>query len=694
MSESTKRVNFFKSIKFKAWIGIFILTILPLSLLGFFAYNALGNLSRDILIESNIQAFKQVKYEVDQYVSTYEELIRFLATDERFVKPEQFEAAIEAMRHMDQSYESISRIIWVDAKGNLKAHSKRDSDNYKSMSFQENAIAKSNSELFKFSPEAFLIKAKISDSPDSDSIIATISFLPLRKSLEGITLGTKFRYFLVTDSGENLLEQPNFPREIIADLMERPCGAYDLLPETEIGSPQLAISLPILHYGLKIFVFQNAGEVYAVARQLGDKILTFILWLAIASFVLAIYLSWSITDPVAVVAEKAIQLSENIDEVKVNIERDDELGFLAKCFNSMSQSIIRKITEINALYKVTNYISTSSSSRKALDLCLEHIIEIFKAKRGSIMLINNEHMALVVESFKLAKSETNTENKPESQDEGQENTPVKFELKIGEGIAGKVVSTGEAILCMDCLTDERFKGYSDDKSKSPKTLVAVPLRIQNKVIGVVNLSDRSNSQPFTDSDLNLLQAIADQMAMSIDNAKLHDLSVINEQTELYLRKYLEIRLDDEIKRSKRFGFPLTVVMFSVDGFAELNSKHGQYACDGASYEIGKLLKQTVRATDIPAEYDTNKLCAILAHTSAEQAKMFADRFLETAKNHMIKRDADEFNITLSAGICQYSTSSNNYNLLLERSDEALTQSRKTGNITTIYSDTNEEKANE
>ena len=632
MSESTKRVNFFKSIKFKAWIGIFILTILPLSLLGFFAYNALGNISRDILIESNIQAFKQVKYEVDQYVSTYDELIRFLATDERFVKPEQFEAAIEAMRHMDQSYESISRIIWVDSKGNLKAHSKRDSDNYKSMSFQENAIAKSNSELFKFSPEAFLIKAKISDSPESDSIIATISFLPLRKSLEGITLGTKFRYFLVTDSGENLLEQPNFPREIIADLMERPCGAYDLLPETENGSPQLAISLPILHYGLKIFVFQNAGEVYAVARQLGDKILTFILWLAIASFVLAIYLSWSITEPVAVVAEKAIQLSENIDEVKVNIERDDELGFLAKCFNSMSQSIIRKITEINALYKVTNYISTSSSSRKALDLCLEHIIEIFKAKRGSIMLINNEHMALVVESFKLAKSETNTENKPESQDEGQENTPVKFELKIGEGIAGKVVSTGEAILCMDCLTDERFKGYSDDKSKSPKTLVAVPLRIQNKVIGVVNLSDRSNSQPFTDSDLNLLQAIADQMAMSIDNAKLHDLSVINEQTELYLRKYLEIRLDDEIKRSKRFGFPLTVVMFSIDGFAELNSKHGQYACDGASYEIGKLLKQTVRATDIPAEYDTNKLCAILAHTSAEQAKVAKDIIQESSMN--------------------------------------------------------------
>ncbi len=687
MTDGVKRVNFFKSIKVRAWLGIFIITILPLILLGIFAFESLENLSRDILIEGNIHAFKQVKYEIDQYVSTYDELINYLAKDERFIKPEKFDSAVEAMRHLDQSYESIERIVWVDSDGNLKAHSKREADLYKHISTSEKMLAISKNS-FDFKPEAVLIKAKTSDSPNADSIIATISFLHLRKSLEGITFGTNFRYFLVTEDGENILGQPNLPQNVIAELQDQPCGAYNLVPELDKNSPQIAITLPILHYGLKIYVFQDAGEVYSMAKEMGKKIKYFVLILAFASFILATYISHSITNPVAVVAEKAIQLGESTSEVKVDIERDDELGFLAKCFNSMSQSIVRKITEINALYKVTNYISTSSSSRKALDLCLEHIVEIFKAKRGSIMLINNERMALVVESFRLANQESNnnqnSSNKPEESANGENSSPVKFELKIGEGIAGKVVSTGEAILCMDCLTDDRFKDYSDDRSKTPKTLVAVPLRIQNKVIGVVNLSDRSNSQPFTNSDLDLLQAIADQMAMSIDNARLHDLSVINEQTELYLRKFLDIRLDDEIKRSKRFGFPLTVVIFSIDGFAELNSKYGQYACDAAIYDIGKLLKQTVRATDIPAEYDTNKLCAVLAHTSDEQAKMFADRFLETAKNHQIQRDKKVFSITLSAGICQYNSETDSYLALLEHADEALSQSRKTGNITTIH----------
>ncbi len=701
MTATSKKVNFFKSIKLRAWLGIFILSILPLICFGLYAFDALGDVSRDILIEGSIQAFQQVKYEVDQYVTSYDNLIKYLATDERFQKSDS--EAVEAMRHMDQAYESIERIICVDAAGNLKAHSKRETEAYTQMTSGEKLLAKS-SQSFMFAPEAFLIKVKLSDEADSDSIIATISFLQLRKSLEGITFGTNFRYFLVTESGEDIMEQPNFPKDVIADLMSRPCGAYDLFPETysEGVSPQIAISLPILHYNLRIFVFQNAGEVYAIARKLGDNTLNFVWMLGLASFILAIYLSWTITAPITTVADKAIELSEGEKNVSVNIDRDDEIGFLANSFNSMSQNITRRITEVNALYRVTHYISASASSKIALDLCLEHIVEIFKAKRGSIMLINEEHTALIVESFKLAKPEVEADDDEDNQnneavkiEEDPDEPKERFELKIGEGIAGQVAATGEPILCMDCATDDRFKGYDNNSSVSTQTLVSVPLSVQGKIIGVVNLADRSNSQPFTDEDLNLLKAIATQMAMSIDNARLHNLTVINEQTSLYVRRFLEIRLDDEIKRSKRFGFPLSVVMFSIDGFSELNGKHGKQACEAALYDMGRLLKKTVRATDIPAEYDANKLCAILAHTTEEQARMFADRFRNIAAEFNIKRNKMSFSITLSAGICQYSNEANDYQGLLTRSDEALAESSKKGNTTTIYSNGgNKEQGNE
>lgn len=694
MTDIPKKVNFFKSIKLRAWIGIFLLSFLPLFFLGLYSFDALDEISRDVLVEGNIQAFQQVKYEVDQYVSSFRDLTNFVAADERFKNIESREQAVEAMRHLDQSYEGIERIVLVDAAGHLLAHSKRENEAITELTFTENSLAKSN-KSFMFAPEAFLVKAKLNDSPDSDAIIATISFLQLRKSLEGITVGTKFRYFLVTDSGENILEQPDFPKDVIADLLEKPCGAYDLLPESGDVSPQIAISLPILHYGLKIFVFQDAGEVYGVARRLGRKIFNFVLLLALASFVLAIYFSWTITGPVAAIADKANELSEGKYDVSVDINRDDELGFLAKCFNNMSYRISRKITEVSALYKVTNYINSSSTSRKALDLCLEHLVDIFKAKRGSIMLLNEERTSLYVESFKIADdakleqtTDAPTNDKTETAKDNDE--PVhRFELKVGEGIAGKVAATNEAILCMDCGNDDRFKEYSDEKST--KTLVSVPLSFQNRMIGVINLSDRSDSQPFTNEDLELLQAIANQMAMSIDNARLHDLSVIDEQTSLYVRKFLEIRLEDEIKRSKRFGFPLTIAMFSIDGFAELNAKNGKHACEAALYELGRLLKKTVRATDIPAEYDTNKFCAILAHTTDGQAKLFTDRFLDTVKNFAIKRDDRSFSVTISAGICQFGHDATDFATMLDRADKALSESRKKGNVSIIYGDSKEQK---
>jgi hypothetical protein len=72
--ESISGVSLLSSIKFKSWLGILFLTIIPLFSVGYYSFDVLTGISRNLLIESNIQAFQQVKYEVDQYVSMYEDL--------------------------------------------------------------------------------------------------------------------------------------------------------------------------------------------------------------------------------------------------------------------------------------------------------------------------------------------------------------------------------------------------------------------------------------------------------------------------------------------------------------------------------------------------------------------------------------------------------------------------------------------
>jgi len=58
-SNAVEKIGFFQSIKLRAWAGIFLLTLIPLLLLGGYAFNVLDDITKNILIEGNIQAFQQ-----------------------------------------------------------------------------------------------------------------------------------------------------------------------------------------------------------------------------------------------------------------------------------------------------------------------------------------------------------------------------------------------------------------------------------------------------------------------------------------------------------------------------------------------------------------------------------------------------------------------------------------------------------
>lgn len=93
-------------------------------------------------------------------------------------------------------------------------------------------------------------------------------------------------------------------------------------------------------------------------------------------------------------------------------------------------------------------------------------------------------------------------------------------IPIGKGIAGKVVEEGEPILCENIETDKRFSRQSNDKYSS-KSFVSVPLKVQNRVIGVLNINNKESKQKFDEKDLRLLTILAEQSARTIENAELY-----------------------------------------------------------------------------------------------------------------------------------------------------------------------------
>ncbi len=93
-------------------------------------------------------------------------------------------------------------------------------------------------------------------------------------------------------------------------------------------------------------------------------------------------------------------------------------------------------------------------------------------------------------------------------------------IPIGKGIAGKVAEEGEPILCENIETDTRFLKESSEKYTS-KSFVSVPLKVQNRVIGVLNINNKESKQKFDEKDLRLLTILAEQSARTIENAELY-----------------------------------------------------------------------------------------------------------------------------------------------------------------------------
>ncbi len=142
--------------------------------------------------------------------------------------------------------------------------------------------------------------------------------------------------------------------------------------------------------------------------------------------------------------------------------------------------------------------------RDICSLIVEYATDMLDTKMGSLMLINkNTNMLEIVAARGLSPKVMQTTN-----------------VHVGEGIAGMVAREGKTIYCEDIENDVRFMRNSKIRY-STKSFVAVPLKIKNKIIGVLNVNSKRKDKLFSRRDIKLLDILADQAAVAIENIQLY-----------------------------------------------------------------------------------------------------------------------------------------------------------------------------
>ncbi len=168
------------------------------------------------------------------------------------------------------------------------------------------------------------------------------------------------------------------------------------------------------------------------------------------------------------------------------------------------ESLERKLFNLTAAYNISRETSGSSGLENVLNILVDRIAQVLSVEIISLMLIGKNKSELLM---KFAK--------------GLDKEIVgKAKVKLGEGISGWVAQTGEPLLVRDINKDSRF--VKRNKKYTTDSLLSAPLKIEDKVIGVINVNNKTSKEVFNEEDLETLKTIADLTAVTIANASLKE----------------------------------------------------------------------------------------------------------------------------------------------------------------------------
>ncbi|MCD4784380.1 MAG: GAF domain-containing protein [Candidatus Eremiobacteraeota bacterium] len=163
----------------------------------------------------------------------------------------------------------------------------------------------------------------------------------------------------------------------------------------------------------------------------------------------------------------------------------------------------RKVDELSALFSIGSTIVSSLDRKIVLQQITDNAIKLLTAKAGSLMIYNEENSRLEIEVAVGLPEKVIQETK----------------IKLGEGIAGKVALERKSRLLKAGIKDRESK--SDEQAEELPSALCVPMVSKNKMIGVLNVKEKTGGGNFDRFDTELLSMLAGQAAIAIENAELH-----------------------------------------------------------------------------------------------------------------------------------------------------------------------------
>ena len=333
----------------------------------------------------------------------------------------------------------------------------------------------------------------------------------------------------------------------------------------------------------------------------------------------------------------------------------------------LRQSYLQQLAHLNTLNRAAEALASTIEYHQVINVACSLVQEALQADAYYLGLVYGDRMRLEL-----------------IYDQGEFFPPT--EISLEDTLVAHVIHQGKPLLIHD-MEIERCKYKKQvryvGQPRMSQSWLGVPMIVGGKVIGAIVIASY-RKHAFTARDLWLLENLARQTALAIENARHHlkveERACLDSLTQvLNHNAFLEV-LERELAQARVLGSPLSLIMLDVDHFKEYNDTFGHLLGDQVLQLIIETVRRHIKRTDWVGRWGGEEFAVALPNTTGAQAYQVAQRIRETLRQvHVSDRTGNPVALpTVSQGIAVFPGEASEVSGLIDLADQRLYRAKSRG----------------
>jgi diguanylate cyclase (GGDEF)-like protein/PAS domain S-box-containing protein len=350
----------------------------------------------------------------------------------------------------------------------------------------------------------------------------------------------------------------------------------------------------------------------------------------------------------------------------------------------VEQEMMRQTSQAEALAEISRDLSVASFDTQAIYKSTVQRIAEFIGDACILTLVEDGHRWRQVVAFH------------HRDDKGLQRMQHTFSttptLSV-EGLIGRVMRSGEQLFIPD-VSNGGTGGIADAEYENLLvhnqvcSLLIIPLILANQTLGTIEVWRHDPKPHFSVDERTFMNNLANQLALTITNARLHELIQYQARTDALTRinnRHHFMNLAElEFKRAKRHGRDLALILLDLDHFKSVNDNFGHTVGDQVLHLAAQMCSSCIRSTDIIGRYGGEEFIILLPETDLSGARLLAQRIRTRISSRPVQIGDHSIEITVSMGVSLMEAATADLVALLQRADEAMYRAKNSGRNRIAY----------